>query len=102
MEKYKDLKEVRKELEQAVRYTESSTVAVKVYDCDETGEQTYDVEVNFYIDGRYEEGWVTDIAYEGELKQAQKRAAAVLKTVKKWFEYNARVQVQEAVEVYRA
>jgi hypothetical protein len=104
------LKDIKKDLMKDIKWEDNVTVAVKVYDCsDNGGEQTYDVEINYYINGSYKDGFVNDTFYgiidneevnaEAE-KLAVKRAKAVLKTVKGWFEYNDDVTVESEIEVY--
>jgi hypothetical protein len=97
--KHMEIREIKKELMKAIKYEDNATVAVKIYDCLESGEQTYDVEINWYLDDEYQDGWVSDIFYEGELPQAKKRASSVLRTVKNWFKYED-VEVQPKVEIY--
>lgn len=112
-EEFQNIKEIRKELQKAIKWIDEDdkiSVNVKVYDCCEFDEQTYDVEINLYINGEYEEGWLNDTFFsrfkDGEdelaLKQAKKRASAVLRTVKGWFKYDDHVTVENGVEVYHA
>lgn len=96
------LKQIKEQLFKAIKYKDNVSIAVKVYDCDEDDRQTYDVEINYYIHGSYEDGWFTDTFYEGEEKLAVKRAKSVLKTVKGWFEYKEDIEVIDEVEVYHA
>jgi len=100
MEKHTALKEIKVELMKTIKWEDDVQVAVKIYDCDETGEQTYDVEINAYAGGEYLDTFVTDVAYEGELKLAERRAKSVLRTVKGWFEYHDDVTVEDGVTVY--
>lgn len=105
MEKHSELKQIKPELLKAIKYKDDVHIEVKIYDCTESGEQTYDVEIVVWYDGLYKEyldTWVTDIAYEGELALAEKRAKAVLKTVKGWFQYSEDVVVGNDVVVYHA
>lgn len=102
MEKLQTLKEVKFKLMKLIKYKNDVQISVKVYDCDEDDEQTYDVEI-ICSEGdklNYLDFFVTDRAYEGELKLAEKRAKSVLKTVKGWFEYNNNVFVEDNIEVY--
>lgn len=92
------LSEIKKDLLKAVRFEDEVTVFVKVYDCNE-GEQTYDVEVQYYIDGEYTDCFVSDTFGEGEESVSVKRAKAVSKTVAKWF-VSSEVEVITDVEVY--
>lgn len=103
-----DLKSIKKDLLKAVRWLEGDvSVAIKVYDCSENNEQTYDVEINYYVDGEYQDGFYNQTFNgrfgdnEDELaeKMAVKRAKSVHKTVRKWFEYSD-VEVANEVEVY--
>lgn len=77
------LVDIKKQLLYAIKYEDNVSVAVNVYDCDED-EQTYDVEVTYYIDGKYEDNWVSDIFYEGDETKAIKRGKVVLKSVTDW------------------
>lgn len=108
-----NIKEIRKEIEDIVKWEDNSSVAVKIYDCyDERSYdgfgQTYDVEILLYIDGKYEDSWVNNVfasKVEGDaeaLKKAKKRASAVLRSVKGWFKYDELVTVENGVEVYHA
>lgn len=101
MEKYtyNKLSEIKNNLLKATRYEDEATIKVKVYYSNE-GEITYDVEVNVYIEGEYIDGWINDTFYEGGEKDAMKRAKAVLRTVKGWFEGSDSVTVENGVEYY--
>lgn len=97
-----ELKSIKKDLAKALKWVEGDvTIRVAVYDCDESGEQTYDVEINYYIDGSYEGGFYTDTFFGDTEKQAVTRAKSVLRTVKGWFD-NSDVTVEDGVEVYHA
>jgi hypothetical protein len=98
MTTYTKLTEIKKDLLKAVKYEDDVTVFVKVYDCDESGEQTFDVEVMYYVDGEYQDCFVSD-TFGDEKEVAVKRAKAVLKSVAKWFTYSE-VEVITDVEVY--
>jgi len=99
------LKDIKKDINKAIRYEDGDIkLAVKIYDCDETGEQSYDVEVLLYIDDEYIEAWVTQ-AYYGQneaLREAKKRATVVLRTVKGWYESYDEIEIANKVEVYHA
>jgi ribosomal protein L19 len=109
-----DMKEAKKVIQKAIKWEEDDiTVSVKIYDCfedDFTGtQQSYDVEIQWAIgEDTYTDCVVTDTYYsnvEGDevaLKDAQKRAKAVLRTVKGWFAMNDQVTVVNDVEVYHA
>jgi hypothetical protein len=108
MEKHTGMREIKSELNKILRYKNKNDfeVAVKIYDCDESGEQTYDVEVFLYdkktIENGYHEVWVTDVAYgDEELKLAKKRSKAVLKMIQVWFNYSD-VTVRDEIELYHA
>lgn len=107
---HNEMKEIHKELNKAMKWAEEDIeVDVKIYDCMENDEQTYDVEINLYIGGDYADGWINQTFY-GQidnsdlnaiaLKEAQKRAKAVLRTVKGWFKNNDDVEVANNIEVY--
>lgn len=98
MSTHMKLSEIKKDLLKAVRLEDNVSVFVKVYDCNE-GEQTYDVEVQYYIDGEYTDCFVSDTFGEGEEKLSIKRAKTVSKTVSKWFTYS-RVEASTVVEIY--
>lgn len=102
MAQYAKLTDIKKELMKAIKYEDNVTVRVAVYDCTDGGVQTYDVEIMCYADGEYIDTFVPDAFEDGELKEAQKRAKSVLKTVKGWFEYSDVTveNVGNEVEVY--
>lgn len=93
------LTEIKKELLKAVKYEDNVTVAVNIYDVDE-GEQTYDVEVTYYIDGKYVDCFVSDVFYENEEAKAVKRGKTVLKSVTNWFAGYDEIEVKSDVKVY--
>lgn len=103
---YQDMKTIKKDLLKAIKYLDDISIAVKVYDCSENDEQTYDVEINYYVDGQYEDGFYNQTFYgrfldDAEaLKMATTRAKAVLRTVKGWFKYDDEITVIDGVEVY--
>jgi hypothetical protein len=86
-----------------------------VYDCfentrslDGKEDQTYDVEINYYVDGEYQNGFYNQ-TFVGRFrddevaeKMAVTRAKAVLRTVKGWFKNNDDVVVEDGIEVYHA
>lgn len=105
-----DLKQLHKEIDRAFKYEDEDEIKlmIKVYDCFEGGEQSYDVEIQWAIgDDVYTDCVVTDSFYstlEGDQnakKQAVARAKSVLRTVKGWFKYSE-IKVVEGVEVYHA
>lgn len=98
MSTYTKLTEIKKDLLRAVKYEDDVTVFVKVYDCDENGEQTYDVEVMYYVDGEHHDCFVSD-TFGDDKAGAVKRAKTVLKSVTKWFA-GWDVEVTADVEVY--
>jgi hypothetical protein len=107
VETYQEMKEVKKELLKEIKYKDNVSIAVKVYDSFEerADGQTYDVEINYYVDGDYLGGFVNQTFYgrhrddfEAE-KKAITRAMTVLKSVKGWFEYTD-VVVDTEIEVY--
>ena len=110
IENQEDLKEIRKELEKSIKWIdEDIEIAVKIYDCMENDEQTYDVEILLYVGDEYSEGWINQTFYgeidnddlnDKALKYANKRAKSVLKTVKGWFNNNECVTVLNNIEVY--
>lgn len=96
------LKEIKKDLNKAlspiVRYGEEEvTIFVKVYDCNEDDRQTFDVEIQYWLDGEYTDCFVSDTFYVE--KEAVKRAKEVLRTVKNWFN-GAEITIENSVEVY--
>ncbi|AYP68196.1 hypothetical protein PQE75_gp064 [Bacillus phage vB_BcoS-136] len=109
-----EMREARKIVEKALRWEEEDVkVSVKIYDFYEDGfegrQQAYDVEIQWAIgEETYTDCVVTDSFYsnveedEVSLKDAQKRAKTVLKSVKGWFEYSDNVIVENNVEVYHA
>lgn len=106
---YEEIKEIKAKLMKAIRYDDNISISVKIYDSygeADTDLQAYDVEINYYIDGEYEGGYVNQTFYgleyncEKALKQADKRAKAVLRTVKGWFKYDDDVVVNNEIEVY--
>lgn len=108
---HNELKEIHKNLNKVIKYNDEDEikVMVKVYDCFENDEQTYDVEINYAIgDDCYTDGYTNTIftgrfeSDEDAEKQAVKRAKAVLKTVKGWFKGYDYITVEEGVEVYHA
>lgn len=98
MTTYTKLSEIKKDLLKAIKYEDDVTVSVKVYDVNE-GEQTYDVEVAYYIDGEYQDCFVSDVFYEGQEKLAIKRGKVVLKSVTNWLA-GWDVEVNTTVETY--
>jgi hypothetical protein len=108
-DKAMDLKDARKVLDKAFKWEdEDIQVSVKIYDCFES-EQSYDVEIQWGIgDEAYTDCVVVDSFYsniqgdEVTEKDAVKRAKAVLKTVKGWFNGDSQITVTNAVEVYHA
>jgi hypothetical protein len=109
-ETYMPLREIKKDLMKAIKWEEDVRIMVKIYDCSENDEQTFDVEINYAVDGEaYTNGYVNDTFY-GEiddddvnakvLMEAMKRGQSVLRTVKGWFENNDDVEVERGVEVY--
>lgn len=106
IEENQDMKAIKADLMKAIKYEDEVSIRVMVYDCTETGRQTYDVEINYYIDGEYADGFYNQTfvgRYEEDEvaeKMAVKRAKAVLRTVKGWFQYNNDVEVLDGVEVY--
>lgn len=110
----KEMKEIKKELFKAIKYLDDVSIAVKVYDCfentisfDGSNDQTYDVEINYYVEGEYVDGFYNQTFVgrfrddEEAEKMAMKRAKAVLRTVKGWFD-GSEIEVKEGVEVYNA
>jgi hypothetical protein len=112
-----EMKEAKKVLQKAFKWEEEEiTVKVKIYDCFEDNtrwggstEQSYDVEIMWaFGDEEYTDCVVVDSYYstlqddEVALKDAKKRATAVLRTVKGWFQYDDQVNVVNGVEVYHA
>lgn len=108
------IKEIRESIKKDLKYIHEDdevVVRVLVYDCEDNGYmgsgQTYDVEINYYINGSYEDGYCSETFYgntnkEMAKKDAVKRGKAVLKLVKNWFKYNDDVTVDNSVEVYHA
>jgi hypothetical protein len=120
-DKVTEMKEAKKVLQKAFRWVdedEEIKVFVKIYDCfennsrwnsDSDDEQSYDVEISWGIGEEvYTDCVVADSFYsnvqddEVALKDATKRAKAVLRTVKGWFQYDNQVTVASDVEVYHA
>ena len=103
MEKFMELREakqgIRKIASQVASRENNVEVHVCIYDCDELGYKTYDIEIQCLADGEYKDCVVTDRGEEGELTQVKKRARAVLKSVKGWFEYTD-IKVKEKPYVY--
>jgi hypothetical protein len=80
------IKDMKAAVKQDLKYKEPHLL-VKVYDCDESGTQTYDVEVLVYAEGEgYIDTYVTDTYYEGEAKEAMKRAREVRTALLKDYE----------------
>lgn len=106
MIEHMDMKTIKKGLMKEIKYLDDVSIKVKVYDCSENDEQTYDVEINYYINGQYENGFYNQTFYgrhfDDEIaeKEAVKRAKVVLRTVKGWFEYSDDVIVHDDIEVY--
>lgn len=97
-----DVKVIKSNLLKAIKFIDEDdeiSVAVKVFDCDDT-EQTYDVEVIYYINNEYGDTFVNQTFYGNAEKDAVKRAKSVLKTVKAWFKDSDNVTVENDVEVY--
>jgi hypothetical protein len=119
-DKVTEMKEAKKVIQKALRWEEEDVVvSVKIYDCfedntyigngDYEAQQSYDVEISWGIGEEvYTDCVVSDSFYsnvqddEVALKDATKRAKAVLKTVKGWFKYDSQVTVTDSVEVYHA
>jgi RNA binding exosome subunit len=113
-----EMKEAKKTIQKAIRWEDDDVVvSVKIYDVFEDNsnweqfddQQSYDVEIQWAIgEDVYTDCVVTDSFYsnvEGDevaLKEATKRAKAVLRTVKGWFAMNDQVTVIDTVEVYHA
>ncbi|HDR7263706.1 hypothetical protein [Bacillus sp. CH_203] len=100
------IKEAKENLLKAIRYEEETVeVAVKIYDWLDSHDDSegFDVEINWYSEGSYQEGWTTNEFTKPlyEEKDAMKRAKAVLRLVKGWFEYSEDVNVVDKIEVYR-
>lgn len=84
-----ELKDIHKELDRHLKWVdedEEVQINVAIYDVYEDNEQSYEVEINVYINGEYDTAWATDVYYGNEkaLKEAKKRAKTVLRTVKGW------------------
>lgn len=94
------IKEAKAQVHKAIRFEDNVELTVKVYNTDETGEETFDVEIQWLFDGKFED-CVAPETYFTE-KDAIKRAKAVLKMVKGWYEYDEEVTVKDGVEVYYA
>lgn len=106
-----EMKDAKKAIQDAFKWEEDEiTVSVKVYDCFDShpeNQQSYDVEISWAIgEDTYTDCIVSDSFYsnlEGDevsLKEATKRAKAVLRTVKGWFDGSDQVTVNNDVEVY--
>jgi len=94
------LTEARKQvMEMIPRTLEGFEVKVKVFNVEEDIE-TNDVEILIYRHGEYRDAVVTD-CFESDPSAADKRAKAVLKSVKKWFDCSL-VEVDDEVEHYHA
>ncbi|AMQ66536.1 major capsid protein-like protein [Bacillus phage Shbh1] len=109
METVQKMTEIKKEIFKEIKSNEEVTIKIKIYDEFDDGYegvgQTYDVEIYTYSGGEWSV-WTDRIFYgekEGDekaLKQAEKRARSVLKTVKYWFMNDDRVKVDEEIELY--
>lgn len=102
--KINGLKDIRKELDRHLKWIdedEEVQINVAIYDVYEYDEQSYEVEINVYINGEYDTTWSTDAYYGNEkaLKEAKKRAKAVLRTIKNW-SFADNVTVDEKVHIY--
>lgn len=98
------LKDIHKELNRHLKWIdedEEVQINVAIYDVYEYDEQSYEVEINVYINGEYDTTWSTDAYYGSEkaLKEAKKRAKSVLRTVKNW-SFADNVTVGEKVYIY--
>lgn len=93
------IKELKTDVFNYIKYRSNSTITVKIYDCEDNNEQTYDIEICVGFRGE-NEYFVSDRFFEGELKEAEKRAKAILKIVKNWFRYDELVIVEDQIEVY--
>lgn len=94
------LNEMKEDIVRIAERLVNPSVKVRVYDCnDGDDEQTYDVEVNVYNNGKYVDGFVNQRFYENGEEEAVKRGKAVVKVVKGWFEYTD-IPVDDKVEVY--
>jgi hypothetical protein len=112
---HQDMKEIKRELFKEIKYLDDVSIRVMVYDCfentrslDGKEDQTYDVEINYYVDGEYQNGFYNQ-TFVGRFrddevaeKMAVTRAKAVLRTVKGWFKNNDDVVVEDGIEVYHA
>lgn len=100
MTKVTELKEARAEVLEAVKFKDDYSVSVKIFECWDDEEPTYDVEITWNDeDGEYIDCVSTD-SFDNE-KDALKRAKAVLKSVKGWLQYS-KVEVGNNIETYRA
>jgi len=92
-----DIKQLKKEIQQRLKYAEEATAKVQVYDFEEAGESGFDVEVKLTVDG--EEEWLNVQTY-GLEKDAVRRAKSILNTITKW-ELDT-LEMVSGVEVYHA
>lgn len=102
--KINGLKDIHKELDRHLKWIdedEEVQINVAIYDVYEYDEQSYEVEINVYINGEYDTTWSTDAYYGSEkaLKEAKKRAKSVLRTIKNWL-FADNVTVDEKVHIY--
>lgn len=103
-----EMKDAKKAIQKAFLYEEDGiALSVKIYNLYEDAEQTYDVEIQWAVsEDTYTDCIVTDVYnsnVEGDdvsLKEATKRATAVLRTVKDWFKHDDKVTVTNKIEVY--
>jgi hypothetical protein len=98
---YTPIKDVKAELEKEIKYKKNVHLAVKVYECEDFGDQiSYEVEVFAYSNDEYLTSVTTDSFNADDLESAMKRGSAVLRTVRQWFQYDD-VKIENGVEVYR-
>ena len=99
----KTMKEVKRELQSAIKYLEYAKIAVNVYvsyDVDvDTGEEfaEYTVIVDCYEGDSCSDDYFEQQTYKTE-KEAMKRAKSVLRTVKDWLEFDD-AEVREEIKV---
>lgn len=88
------LQEVKVVIKNKVKYESDVEIAVKVFSCG----TTYDVEINYYIDGEHQGTFCSDV-YSDERK-SMIRAKSVLNSVKSWFEGYDDIAVIDSIELY--
>lgn len=88
-----------------LKYKDDAVVSVKVFDFEDGEYKSHVVEIFVHIDGEYEDSFnIEEYLCEDRelsLKEAKKRAKAVLRMVCQWFQYDD-VEVSNRIEVYSA